>query len=116
MTRKPFRIEALEAQIHTATRCVLLGESDAEILEQLDADGPEVQLDQLRSFTDAMTRTRAKLAEYRAQHDLCPLHARDVEICQDDRDEECRSARFVFGFDSEDTADLLQYEIRRHRS
>lgn len=72
----------LDAVIHEATReYLMLGHRPTDF----DSDGIELDWDGLEGFIRAMTRTPMGRFNYMVEHDLCPWHSCDFEICRDDQ-------------------------------
>lgn len=79
--------ERLDAVLHEATRAYVLEGWTRPA--DFDSDGIELDWDGLEGFIRAMTRTPMGRFTYLVEHDLCPFHECDSEICLDDEPAEC---------------------------
>ena len=61
--------------------------------DPFDSEGISIDWDGIAKIVSAFTRTTVGKLQFFMELELCPIHAIDYEICEDDRDPECQQLR-----------------------
>lgn len=90
ITRTADEVRAsLDARTYEVYRAFILAGDEVPDTFETDSEWGPVDWAGVAGMVASLSRTRLGRIQLCLEHDLCPVHECDLEICEDDEDEEC---------------------------